>query len=97
MFLFDEPVTSLKGVGESRAKLLSKLKIKSIGDLLYFFPRYIEDRSEVVPIFSLTDGMSATVRATVISKPSRLKIRGNLTLFTMHVKDSSGTMYLTWY
>lgn len=97
MRLMNEPVTALKGIGESRAKLLSKLKIKSVGDLLYFFPRYIEDRSSTMPIFSLTDGMNATVRATVISRPSRLKIRGNLTLFTMPVKDSSGTMYLTWY
>ena len=93
----DKSVTSLKGVGESRAKLLSKLKIKTVGDLLYFFPRHIEDRSVTVPIFSLADGMKATVKATVISRPNRLKIRNNLTLFTMPVKDTSGTLYLTWY
>lgn len=97
MYLMDQPVTALKGVGESRAKLLSKLKIKTIGDMLYFFPRHIEDRSVSVPIFSLTDGMKATVRATVISKPTRLRIRNNLSIYTMPVKDSSGTMYLTWY
>ncbi|MFA7637595.1 MAG: ATP-dependent DNA helicase RecG [Monoglobales bacterium] len=97
MYIFDQPITTLKGVGESRQKLLSKLKIKTIGDLLYFFPRYIEDRSVTMPIFSLTDGARATVRATVVSKPSRLKIRNNLTLYTMPVKDSSGTMHLTWY
>lgn len=97
MFVFNMPVTSLKGVGESRAKLLSKLKIKSIHDLLYFFPRYIEDRGNILPIFSLTDGIKATVRATVISRPSKLKIRNNLTLYTMPVKDGSGTLYLTWY
>ncbi len=93
----DKPVTELKGVGESRAKLLSKLKIKTIGDMLYFFPRHIEDRSVSMPIFSLTDGMKATVRATVVSKPSKLRVRNNLTIYTMPVKDSSGTMYLTWY
>ena len=73
MYIMDQPVTALKGVGESRAKLLSKLKIKSVGDLLYFFPRYVEDRSEAMPIFSLTDGEKATVRAIVISKPKGIR------------------------
>ena len=97
MHIFNQPLTILKGVGENRAALLSKLKLKNIGDMLYFFPRYIEDRSENVPIFSLTDDESATVKAIVISKPNRLKIRQNLSVYTMPVKDSSGTLYLTWY
>lgn len=97
MYIMDQPVTALKGVGESRAKLLSKLKIKTVGDLLYFFPRYVEDRSESVPVFSLTDGEKATVRAIIISKPKGIKIRKNLIIYSMPVKDSSGTLIINWY
>ena len=43
MELFQE-VTALKGIGPKKAQALEKLKIRTIGDLLAFFPRDYEDR-----------------------------------------------------
>ena len=36
----------LKGVGEKRAELFAKKGIKTVEDLLYYFPRSHEDRTE---------------------------------------------------
>jgi len=42
----------LKGVGESREKILNELGIGNIEDLLHYFPSRYYDRSSVVPISS---------------------------------------------
>ena len=39
----DKSIQYLKGVGEKRAELFNKKGIKTVGDLLYFFPRTHED------------------------------------------------------
>ena len=40
----------LKGVGEKRAQLLSKLGLNSLDALLRYFPRRYEDWSAITPI-----------------------------------------------
>ncbi|MFH1347818.1 MAG: hypothetical protein ABIH22_03920, partial [Candidatus Margulisiibacteriota bacterium] len=49
----DTPVQYLKGVGPKVAKLLKKLSVTTVEDLIYFFPRDYEDRTNVKPIGSL--------------------------------------------
>ena len=39
-------VKYIKGVGEARAKSLEKLGIKTLGDMLTFYPRKYEDWSK---------------------------------------------------
>ena len=43
----------IKGVGEQRAKALGRLGIRTLGDLLRYFPRAYEDRTVVRPIAEL--------------------------------------------
>ena len=38
-------VRYIKGIGEARAKALSKLEIRTLYDLISYFPRTWEDRS----------------------------------------------------
>ncbi|MFW6390161.1 MAG: hypothetical protein ACOCZT_03535, partial [Halanaerobiales bacterium] len=40
-------VQFVKGVGPKRAELLKKLNINTVKDLLYYFPRDYEDRSNI--------------------------------------------------
>lgn len=40
-------VRYVRGVGESRAKALEKLGIRTLGDLLGYYPRRWEDRSQI--------------------------------------------------
>lgn len=45
-----DSIQFVKGVGEKRAKLLSKLNIQTIEDALYFIPMRYEDRSQMKKI-----------------------------------------------
>ena len=40
------PVTALRGVGPQKARALEKLGIRTLGDLLRFYPRTYDDRRE---------------------------------------------------
>ena len=65
MELFDS-VQYLKGVGPARAKLLAKLGIETIYDLLTYYPRSYEDRSQLCPICEMEVGKPACFSAMVI-------------------------------
>ncbi len=97
MNIFNEPVTVLSGVGENRAKLLKKHNIDSVGDLLYFFPRAMEDRSSIAKIASVAAGEEVCIEATLLTDIQVRRIRANMTLFSAIVSDSSGSMMITWF
>jgi ATP-dependent DNA helicase RecG len=61
------PVTSVWGVGEERAKLLARLEIFTIEDLLLHKPRRYEDRRKFLPIRDLKLKEAATVRGKIIA------------------------------
>ena len=60
-----EPITKAQGIGAKRAALLAKLGLKTIEDLLMFFPHRLEDRTQATSIGSLKNGMEVSVRGTV--------------------------------
>ncbi|MBQ1947946.1 MAG: ATP-dependent DNA helicase RecG [Clostridia bacterium] len=87
----------VKGVGEKRAQLFEKLGVSSVGDLLGLFPRRMEDRRIMKPITSLADGETVGVTAVVCAMPAEKRIRKNMTVYTMAVRDGSGVMHMVWY
>ena len=46
----NKSIQFLKGVGEKRAEMLKKKGISTVEDMLYFFPRAHEDRTEIKEI-----------------------------------------------
>ena len=60
-------VRELHGVGPARAAQLEKLGIRTLYDLLAFFPRDYEDRTNPVTIAQLQPGVPACFRAMVVS------------------------------
>jgi ATP-dependent DNA helicase RecG len=79
MKLTDE-IRWLKGVGPSRAALLSRLGIGLLGELLLHLPRAWLDRRFVVPISSVRVGESMTIAGVVLSIHRRRSGRGRAIL-----------------
>ena len=87
----------IKGVGPSRATLLNKLGIFSLEDLITYYPRNYEDRSRPKPIASLTDGEEALIEAVAVSRVSEQRVRKNMVIYKLMVRDETGTCLLIWY
>lgn len=93
----DKDIRFLKGVGEARAKSFERLGISTVSDLLYFFPRTLEDRSETKTIDECADGETVCVTAIAATGVSEVRIRKNMSIFSMMINDDTGLMKVVWY
>ncbi len=90
-------VQFIKGVGPNRVKLLNKLGIYVLEDLITYYPREHEDRSKPKNISDLQDGEESLISAIPISRLSEVRIRKNLTLCKLSVRDETGICQITWF
>ena len=90
-------VKYVKGVGPNRVVLLNKLGIYTLGDLITYYPRDYEDRSKPKLINELVDGEEALVRGFVVSRMLELKVRKNLVIYKLVIRDETGPCTITWY
>ena len=90
-------VRYIKGIGEARAAALEKLGITTLGDLIAYFPRGYEDRTQVRPIRELTAGESACVRGMVAADLTAYRISGGRTIAKTRVVDDSGSLDLVFF
>lgn len=87
----------IKGIGEKRAEALGRLGIRTLGDLLRYFPRDYEDRTAVRPIAELLPDETACVRAMVAAEPRLTRIRRGMELVKLRIVDESGGAEVTFF
>ena len=90
-------VRYVKGVGEARAKSLEKLGIRTLGDLITYYPMRWEDRSRIVPVRELIPGEYACVRATIAQEPRGGRIPGGRTLVQARAVDEGGVLDISFF
>lgn len=91
------PIQYLKGVGPRRIKHFSRLGISSVEDLLYFFPRRYEDRSQFVSISRLKPEGAQTIKGKVLIADLRRSLRRGLFIFQAVVTDATGKLECLWF
>lgn len=92
----ESPVTQIPLIGPSYQKLLDKLEIKTIGDLLYHFPYRYNDFSRQATTASLIAGEVATVTGKIASIKNIYTHSGkNFVQATL--EDASGEILLVWF
>lgn len=85
----------LKGVGEKRAKILGKLGIFTVGDLLRFYPREYTDWSNVTSIAAASFDEPCCIKATVDHKPRGAKISKAMTVYKTVATDGESLLNIT--
>ena len=93
----DKDIRYLKGVGEKRAALFAKKGIKTVSDMLYFFPRSHEDRSKTKFIEECRHGETVCIKGEVYRSVREHRIRRSMTIYDMIVTDESGAITIIWY
>lgn len=90
------PVQYIKGIGPARAKILEKVGVKSLLDLLYYFPRTYQDRTHFRPFSTLKEGEWATIKGVVVSTREQIPRKG-IRLLKVTVSDGGGRMEAVWF
>ncbi len=90
-------IRRIRGIGEKRAQALNKLGVFSLFDLISWFPRRYEDRSQMTPIALAADGEAVTVCAVCGEEPKLSRIRRGLELVRFRVYDDTGELTVTFF
>ena len=90
-------VKYIKGVGPARAKLLNLLEIYTLKDLITYFPRDYEDRGKPKTIAETVDGEETLIEAICVSKMMEKRIRNNMVIYKLTVRDETGICHITWF
>ncbi len=92
-----DPITVLKGIGPSKAKLFANLNIVTLRDLICHFPRGYEDRTRLVTIDQLQVDVPACFKAMVMNTPQTRHIRKGLDLTRMQIADHTARLTVTFF
>jgi ATP-dependent DNA helicase RecG len=92
----DSPVTVLPRISDGYAKRLKRLRVTTIRDLLYLFPRRYDDYRSLKTISQLQYGEEVTIIGAVWDTKAR-QTRGGSSLVTSIITDGTGTIQATWF
>ncbi|MCS7090075.1 MAG: ATP-dependent DNA helicase RecG [Verrucomicrobiota bacterium] len=94
---WDWPVTRLPGVGQERARLLARLGIQTVEDLLLHRPRRYEDRRRFCRIAELQPGEPALVRGRVMATGLRSFRGRSRCVYELILEDGSARLHCRWW
>ncbi len=93
--ILGDPIEKVKGVGPAAAQLFDVLGIRTVEDLVNYFPCRYDDYSQISPVKLLKPG-AVTIEAKITQVTGRYVRRG------MHVteaiaSDDTGSVRLVWF
>ncbi len=91
------PLESVIRINTIHKKALARLRIVTVGDILYHFPTRYGDTSEVKNIASLTQGETAVVFGKISNLETSKGFKTKLTMATGHITDDTGTLQAVWF
>jgi len=91
----DSPITVVKGISSSLAAKFNKLGVKTIRDLLYFFPHRHLDYSQKKFVSQLTEGEEETIVANVW-QAQEIRPGGRRSTEAI-VGDETGNVRVVWF
>ncbi len=100
-FSHKDPVTKLYGVSEARAKLLEKLDIFTVDDLVRHYPRGYENRGNTKKVCELVSGETVSCILEISSPLSSTRISSKqgraMTVQKVTAHDETGSVHITFF
>lgn len=91
-----QPIESLKGIGEKTGRLFGRLGVETVEELLHYYPRGYDAYEPPVPVGQVKEGVVLAVSGTLLKSADVRRFR-NLQVVTAAVKDMTGSLQLTWF
>jgi ATP-dependent DNA helicase RecG len=87
----------VKGVGPRLAERLAARGIRTPQDALFFFPKGYEDRRRIVPLRSLTPGMTVPVKGQILGVRGGGRGWGGRRFLEVVLSDGTGRLSAKWF
>jgi len=91
------PIQYIKGVGPQRARLLSRLNIKTAEDALFYLPYRYEDRRNIKKICHLAYARMETATGKIISMDIIRLPKSHMKIFELVISDGTGLLKGKWF
>jgi ATP-dependent DNA helicase RecG len=95
--LLQTPLETLPNISATRLELLGRLGLRSIGDLLFHFPRSYEDLNDVRSIAALSTGGIQTVQGEVVEIEGRSLSDGRQIVSVILSDDGKNYLEGVWF
>ncbi len=93
----DTPVVEVPGIGEALTKAFATVGVKTVQDLLYYFPTRYMDYRKKVNIAQAVEGDTVTIVARVKSIKANHGFRGRVSFSDATLEDGTGTLKAIWF
>jgi len=97
MYSLETPIENLTRVGKTTAGRLKRLGLKTVNDLLYYFPFRYEDYSKVVAIKDLLPNQTVTIKGKIVLIENRRSHRKRMTITEALIEDNTGSIKVIWF
>ncbi len=92
----DSPLTDVPGIGPSLGKAFGRLGVRTLEDVLYFFPHRYDDYSRRTTIAELMVGETATIVGEIAEVRS-FQTRNMLGGVNLTLRDHTGSLQVTFF
>ena len=92
----DYPLNAIRGIGPKRIRALADAGIRTVRDLLLYFPRDYRDLTSPKSLCDIRPGEEAAVRVEISSKASEYR-SGRLCITRARVSDGTATVPVVFY
>ena len=92
----DQPITSIRGIGEKTGKLFEKLGVSTVRELLEYYPRGYDAYEPPVSVKELRPDTVAAVEG-ILKKDGDVRRFSKVAVTVSEVCDETGTLSLSWY
>lgn len=89
-------IKNIPSIKEERSKILSRMGIETVEDIIKYFPKKYDDRRNIAKIIECVDDEKYCVKAKVLSKSFRT-VRKNLNLVNVVAYDETGKLHITYF
>ncbi len=90
------PVVVLKGIGDKKSKLLDKMGIRTIENLLNYYPRDYERNMPITKISEIKMDEINVIEGTICFPTQNIRKR-NMVLTKTKIRDNTGEIFAIWF
>lgn len=90
-------LASLGRIGKAAAPKMRRLGLRTVSDLLHYFPFRYEDFRQIMPVNQLQEGQPTTIQVKIELIASRRSFKSRKVVTEALAADSSGSIRIVWF